>query len=74
MVAVVTQKSLRYKRVAKRAERPFNSTEIRERDRSEVENLEKGGPIAMADYYLLNDGSLSDLNENLRKVLAEMDF
>lgn len=74
VVAVVAKKSLRYKRVAKRSERPFNSAEIRERDRSEVENLEKGGPIAMADYYLLNDGSLSDLNENLRKILLEMEF
>jgi len=25
---------------------------------AEIENLEKGGPIAVADFTLLNDGSL----------------
>lgn len=74
VVAIVVPKSLRHRRVAKRPERPFNAAEIRERDRSEIENLEKGGPIAMADYYLLNDGTISDLHENLKKILERIEF
>lgn len=74
VVAVVVPKLLRHRRVAKRVERPFNTEEIRERDRSEIENLEKGGPIAMADYYLLNDGTISELNEDLREVLKQIEF
>lgn len=74
VLAVVVQKKLRHKRVARRTERPFNTAEIQERDRSEVENLEKGGPIAMADYYVLNDGSLGELNDSVKKILAEMEF
>ena len=72
VVAVVVPKALRHKRVAKRAERPFNAQEIQERDRHEIEFVEKGGPIAMADYYLLNDGTVGELHEGLAKVLEEV--
>jgi dephospho-CoA kinase len=60
--------------VAKRPERPFNTQEIQERDRSEIENLEKGGPIAMADYYLLNNSTVSELEAGVDVVLKEIEF
>ncbi|MBQ3306352.1 AAA family ATPase [Candidatus Saccharibacteria bacterium] len=72
-VAIVVPKKLRYKRVSERVERPFNLQEIRERDKSEIENLEKGGPIAAADYYVLNDGSVAEMHERLAAVLAEIE-
>lgn len=74
VLAVVVDKSIRHKRVAKRPERPFNAEEIQERDRSEIENLEKGGPIAMADYYLLNNGSVEELEKDVDEVLKKIDF
>ena len=74
VVAVVVPKALRHKRVAVRPERPFNATEIQERDRSEIENLEKGGPIAMADYYILNDGTVEEMEEQLQKILDKINF
>ena len=74
VLAVVVDKSIRHKRVAKRPERPFNAEEIQERDRSEIENLEKGGPIAMADYYLLNNGSVEELEKDVDEVLKKVDF
>ncbi|MBR2658335.1 AAA family ATPase [Candidatus Saccharibacteria bacterium] len=73
-LAVVVPKKLRYKRVAIRPERPFNTEEIQERDRSEIENLEKGGPIAAADYYVLNDGSVEDMEKEIGKILEEIKF
>lgn len=73
-LAMVVPKKLRYKRVAERPERPFNRNEIMERDRSEIENLEKGGPIAAADYYILNDGTVEEANEKLDIILKEIDF
>ncbi|MBQ8984776.1 AAA family ATPase [Candidatus Saccharibacteria bacterium] len=73
-VAIVVDKKLRYKRVAARKDRPFNGEEIRERDRSEIENLEKGGPIAAADYYVLNNGTVDDMEKNLQKILDEIEF
>lgn len=74
VLAVVVDKSVRHKRVSKRPERPFNAEEIQERDRSEIENLEKGGPIAMADYYLLNNSSVEDLEAGVDEVLKKIDF
>ena len=74
VLAVVVDKSVRHKRVSQRPERPFNTEEIQERDRSEIENLEKGGPIAMADYYLLNNSSVEELQAGVDEVLKKIDF
>ena len=73
-VAVVVDKKIRYKRIAKRPDRPFDGAAIRERDRSEIENLEKGGPIVAADYYILNNGTKEELCDRLDEILHEIDF
>lgn len=73
-IAIVVNKDLRYARVANRPGRSFDATAIRERDRSEIENLEKGGPIAAADYYILNNGTIEDSTEQLDKILKEIEF
>ena len=74
VLAVVVPKALRHFRVGKRPERPFNTKEIQERDQSEVENLEKGGPIAMADYYVLNDDSVAKLHDDVDIILDRIEF
>ena len=73
-IAVVVDKHLRYDRVAKRPGRAFDGKAIRERDRSEIENLEKGGPIAAADYYILNNGTVEDMYGRLDEILKEIEF
>lgn len=73
-IAIVVDKKLRYERVAKRPDRPFDTAAIRERDRSEIENLEKGGPIAAADYYILNNGPKEEIYIRLDEILKEIDF
>lgn len=73
-IAIVVDKKLRYDRVAKRPVRAFDGTAIRERDRSEIENLEKGGPIVAADYYILNNGSIEDAEKRTDEILKEVDF
>lgn len=74
LIAIVAPKALRYERIAKRPDRPFDAQAIRERDYGEIENMEKGGPIAIADYYIINDGSVEDLENNLKKILKEIQF
>lgn len=74
VLAVVVPKALRHFRVGKRPERPFNTKEIQERDRSEIENLEKGGPIAMADFYVLNDDTVAKLHDDVDKILKRIEF
>lgn len=73
-LAIVVDKHLRYERVAKRPTRAFDSKAIRERDRSEIENLEKGGPIVAADYYILNNDTIEDARKALDKILKEIEF
>ena len=73
-IAIVVDKGLRYDRVSKRPGRSFDAAAIRERDRSEIENLEKGGPIAAADYYILNNGSIEDSTAQLDNILKKIDF
>lgn len=73
-IAIITPKALRYERVAKRPERPFDAVKIRERDHSEIENLEKGGPIVAADYFIMNDGTIEDLYTQLKDILNEINF
>lgn len=74
VIAIITPKNLRYDRVAKRPERPLNGQKIRERDHAEIENLEKGGPIVAADYFVMNDGTFDDLHAQLKHIIDEIHF
>jgi len=69
LLTVYTSKSLRYERLAKRPVRPLTEEEARSRDYSEIEKLDKGGPIAFTDYLVINDGTLEELNKELNKYL-----
>lgn len=71
LLAVVVDKKIRYKRVAIRPDRPFDEEAIKYRDISEIENLYKGGPIAFADYYILNNGNKEEELDNLKKIIEE---
>lgn len=73
-IAIIAPKPLRYDRVAKRPERPFDAQKIRERDQSEIENLEKGGPIVAADYFIMNDGTIPEMYDQLKSILREINF
>lgn len=58
---------IRYSRLSKRPVRPLNLSDAKSRDISEIENLNKGGPIAMADYIVRNDSGLDDFIRELEK-------
>jgi dephospho-CoA kinase len=69
LLTVYTTKSLRYERLTKREVRPLTNDVAISRDCSEIEKLDKGGPIAFTDYLVINDGTLGELNQNLTKYL-----
>ena len=50
--------------------RTLTPEQAKERDYSEIENLEKGGPIAMADYTIVNESSLEDLRKAIRDLAS----
>lgn len=73
-VAIVTPKHLRYQRMAKRPVRPLQPHEVDQRDWAEIENIEKGGPIAIADYFIQNDDNLDTLHEHVDEIIRAIDF
>lgn len=74
VVAVVAPKRLRHRRLTTRPVRPLTIDEANSRDWAEIENLEKGGPIAIADYYIHNDGSLDKLHQQIDAILQDTSF
>lgn len=73
-VAIVTPKHKRYQRMAQRDFRPLQPHEVDERDWAEIENIEKGGPIAIADYFVHNDGDIDKLYAQLDNILKDIRF
>ena len=67
LITIYTTKELRYERLLKRPFRPLTNEESKSRDISEIEKLDKGGPIAYTDYLIMNDGSLDEMNVELKK-------
>lgn len=74
VVATVTPRKSRYQRLSRRPVRPLTEEEARVRDWAEIENLEKGGPIAIADHYVINDGNLESFHNKLNEITTEIDF
>ena len=69
LITIYTTKELRYERLLKRPFRPLTNEESKSRDISEIEKLDKGGPIAYTDYLIMNDGSLDEMNVELKKYV-----
>ena len=67
-------KFLRHRRLATRPERPFTAEQANQRDWSEIEDIEKGGPIAIADYYLINDSDITALYAKINSLLSTTGF
>ena len=68
-IAIVCDKNLRYDRLSKRDVRPFNNEEAKKREITEIENIEKAGPIAYADYYIYNNGSIEEYYKRLDEII-----
>lgn len=71
MIAVVAPKAVRRKRVLSRKDshRTYTLPQLIDRELSEIENIEKGGPIAYADYYINNNGTLDEFIGQLELIL-----
>ena len=74
VVAIAAPRSTRHERLASRPIRPLTESEVSSREYAEIENLEKGGPIANADYTIVNDEDPYVLIERLEHILHQTDF
>ena len=76
VVAIVSSPKTRYARLVNRVHdvrtdphfrmRPLTAKEARMRDHAEIENIEKGGPIAMADFTIINESAPQVMIEAVR--------
>lgn len=74
IVAVLASPATRHHRLSTRKIRPLNSREAMSRDSSEIENLNKGGPIAMADFNIINEDSLVDLSRQVKTAIRKLEI
>lgn len=72
IIAIVADKKLRYERLSTRDIRPFSKEEAIARDISEIENISKAGPIAYADFFIDNNGTIIQLEQQLDNILAKI--
>ena len=71
IISIICDKNIRYDRLSVRKIRPFNYEEAEKRDISEVENIAKAPPIAMADYYVLNNSSIEEYKQRLDEIIRK---
>ncbi len=71
IIAIIAFRKLRHERLSKRPFRPLTEEEVTSREYAEIENLEKGGPIANADYTILNNSTPKELLKQLKLILSE---
>lgn len=81
ILCVYAPPALRYQRLTEREfdqadkntrMRPLSLEQAKSRDYAEIENIEKGGPIAMADYTVLNTGGIERLKTDILKLIQEI--
>lgn len=79
VLAVYAPPEIRYQRLVSRTEidekmrnRPATRDQAQSRDYAEIENIEKAGPIAMADYTIINDSSVKELNKKCEQLIHDL--
>lgn len=72
IISIVCDKNIRYSRLNVREFRPLTNEEALKRDVSEIDNIAKAPPIAMADYYVLNNGSILEYKNRLDEIIGKV--
>lgn len=72
VLAVWASPATRYKRLIDRTERPLTLEEATSRDKSEIENINKAGPIAMADFTIINEASPKELERETKRFISAL--
>lgn len=72
VIAVWASPKTRYARLSERGERPLTGDEAAGRDMAEIEGIKKSGPIAMADFTILNESTLASLKKEVKKTISAL--
>jgi dephospho-CoA kinase len=66
LINIYAEPAIRYQRLSKRPIRPLLISDAKSRDSAELEKLNKGGPIAIADFLIENNSD--DTNDLYKKI------
>lgn len=72
LVAVYSSPKTRSLRLGVRKIRPLTAQEAADRDKNEIEIINKGGPIALADYTITNESTLRELKELTLHIIERL--
>ncbi len=72
VLAIWSSPDTRYSRLALREKRGLTREESSSRDESEIENVNKGGPIAMADFTIVNESTMEHLIAETDKIISRV--
>ena len=72
LLAIVTDRGLRAERLKNRPFRPLTDEQVKTRDYTEIENIEKAGPIAIADHFILNNDDMDSLKNKVQQYIDEL--
>lgn len=72
IIAITAPRKVRHSRLSNRPIRPLTVEEVSKREYAEIENIEKGGPIANADYTIVNDKAHNNLLDDLEEVIKQI--
>ncbi len=73
VVFIYAEPKIRYERLSKRPIRPLTPDEAKNRDIAEIEMLNKGGSIAIADYLIVNNSSdMGELHSKLEELFQKL--
>ncbi len=72
VIAVWASPRTRYARLSTRLNRCLTLEEAASRDRAEIENINKGGPIAMSDFTIINESSLENLETETKRIISAL--
>lgn len=73
-LAVYASPATRYARLHQRPVRPLTEAEARSRDYSQITNLRQAGPISIADYTVINEGTMEELYVQVDKLATKLNL
>lgn len=74
VLCIVTDAQLRRDRLKNRDYRPLDEKTSLSRDYAEIENIEKGGPIGIADYYISNNSTIQAFRRKVNQFVKNIKY
>jgi len=72
VLSIYSSPETRIARMKNRPVRPLKKEEMISRDYSQIENLHQAGPIARADWTIVNEGTKEELQKQIDEIIEDI--